>query len=165
MRSYGGHHDTMKVIELHSGFGFDALASTDRPVPTPGRGEILVRMQAASLNYRDLQVVRGVYPQLTLPLIPLSDGAGEVVEVGSDVGRFRVGDRVSPCYVPDWISGPPTPATVARRLGGTVDGVLAEYVCVVVEVGGHDGLRVCADGIVYGEIEGEHAPVLERFEG
>jgi NADPH:quinone reductase-like Zn-dependent oxidoreductase len=120
----------MKFIELRSGFGFDALTLSERPDPTPGRGEVIVRMQAASLNYRDLQVVRGEYQQLRLPLIPVSDGAGEIVEVGSEVKRFRVGDRVSPCYVPDWIDGPPTPEAVARRLGGTVDGVLAEYVCV-----------------------------------
>jgi NADPH:quinone reductase-like Zn-dependent oxidoreductase len=131
----------MKVIELRSRFGFEALTPTDRPEPTPGRSEILVRMQAASLNYRDLQVVRGDYQQLRLPLIPVSDGAGEVVDVGSEVRRFRVGDRVSPCYVPDWISGPPTPEIVARRLGGTVDGVLAEYVCIpehaAVRIPGH----------------------------
>jgi len=120
----------MKVIELRSEFGFEALTPTDRPVPTPERDEILVKMQAASLNYRDLQVVRGDYPQLQLPLIPVSDGAGEVVAVGSEVRRFRVGDRVCPCYLRDWISGPLTPETVARRLGGSVDGVLAEYVCV-----------------------------------
>lgn len=108
----------MKVIELRSGFGLELLTPTDRHEPTPGRDEILVRMQAASLNYRDLQVVRGDYPQLRLPRIPVSDGAGEVVEVGSEVRRFRVGDRVCPCYVPDWISGPPTPESVARRLSG-----------------------------------------------
>jgi NADPH:quinone reductase-like Zn-dependent oxidoreductase len=121
---------TMKVFELHSTFGLDALMLSDRPDPTPGRGDVIVKMQAASLNYRDLQVVRGDYKQLRLPLIPVSDGAGEVVEVGSEVSRFRVGDQVCPCYVPDWISGPPTPEAVARRLGGTVDGVLAEYVCI-----------------------------------
>jgi NADPH:quinone reductase-like Zn-dependent oxidoreductase len=131
----------MKVIELRLGFGFEALTPTDRPEPTPGRDEILVKMQAASLNYRELQVVRGDYQQLRLPLIPVSDGAGEVVEVGSEVRRFRVGERVCPCYVPDWISGPPTPEAVARRLGGTVDGVLAEYVCIpehaAVRIPGH----------------------------
>ena len=120
----------MKVIELHSTFGFDALLMTDRPEPTPGPRDIIVKMRAAALNYRDLQVVRGDYPQLKLPLIPLSDGAGEVVAIGSDVRRFQLGDQVCPCYVPDWVDGLPTPEVVARRLGGTVDGILAEFVCV-----------------------------------
>jgi NADPH:quinone reductase-like Zn-dependent oxidoreductase len=120
----------MKAIELRQGFGFESLTATDRPQPTPERSQVLVRLQAASLNYRDLQVVHGEYQHLQLPLIPVSDGAGEVVEVGSSVTRFRVGDRVCPCYMPDWIEGAPTPESVARRLGGTVDGVLAEYICV-----------------------------------
>lgn len=120
----------MKVIEVHSSFGLDQLTVADRPEPTLGRGDILVKMRAAALNYRDLQVVRGDYPQLKLPLIPLSDGAGEVVAIGSDVRRFWVGDQVCPCYVPDWVDGSPTPEVVARRLGGTVDGILAEFVCV-----------------------------------
>lgn len=120
----------MKVIELRSAFGLDALTLAERPEPTPGRRDIIVKMRAAALNYRDWQVVRGDYPQLRLPLIPLSDGVGEVVVVGADVRRFRVGDQVCPCYVLDWIDGVPTPEVVARRLGGTVDGILAEFVCV-----------------------------------
>ncbi len=120
----------MKVIELHSSFGLDQLTLAERPEPTPGRLDVIVKMRAAALNYRDLQVVRGDYPQLTLPLIPVSDGAGEVVAISSDVRRFRVGDQVCPCYVPDWVDGAPTPEVVARRLGGTVDGILAEFVCV-----------------------------------
>ncbi len=119
----------MKVLELRSGYGFDALTMGDRPEPSPGPRDVVVKMQAASLNHRDLQVVRGDYPQQKLPLIPVSDGAGEIVKIGSEVSRFVVGDRVCPCYVPDWISGPPTPEAIQRRLGGSVDGVLAEYVC------------------------------------
>jgi NADPH:quinone reductase-like Zn-dependent oxidoreductase len=120
----------MRVIELQSSFGLKALTVAERPEPTPGGGDVIVRMQAAALNYRDWQVVRGDYPQLVLPLIPLSDGAGEIVAVGKDVQRFRVGDQVCPCYVSEWVDGLPTPEVVARRLGGTVDGVLAEFVCV-----------------------------------
>jgi len=120
----------MKVVELRSGFGFDALAPGSRPDPKPGPRDVVVKMRAASLNYRDLQVVRGEYPGMKLPFIPLSDGAGEVVEIGRDVERVSVGDRVCPCYVQDWLSGPPVEEVVRKRLGSTVDGVLAEYVCV-----------------------------------
>lgn len=120
----------MKAVELRNGFGLEALAVVDRPDPTPGPQEILVRMRAASLNYRDLQVVRGDYGELALPLIPVSDGAGDVVAVGSDVMRFRVGDSVSPIMVPDWLAGSPTSENARRRLGSTLDGVLAEYMCV-----------------------------------
>jgi NADPH:quinone reductase-like Zn-dependent oxidoreductase len=120
----------MKVAEIRSRFGLDSLGIAQRPEPKPGRNDLVIRMHAASLNYCDLQVVRGDYPDLRLPLIPVSDGAGEVVEVGSDVQQFHIGDRVCPCYAQDWISGPPTPESVAKRLRGTAQCVLAEYVCV-----------------------------------
>jgi NADPH:quinone reductase-like Zn-dependent oxidoreductase len=106
----------MKVTELRSRFALDALTVVERPDPRPGPGDIVVKMQAATLNHRDLQVIRGDYAQLRLPLIPVSDGVGEVVDIGMNVRRFRVGDQVCPCYVPDWIDGPPTPESVTRRL-------------------------------------------------
>jgi len=87
-------------------------------------------MHAATLNFRDLAIARGSYGNFPLPIVPLSDGAGEVVEIGEGVTRFSEGDRVCPLYVMDWMGGPPAPEWVARRLGGPQDGVLAEFVCV-----------------------------------
>lgn len=111
-------------------FGLDALESATRPVPAPGPHELLVRVRAASLNYRDRLVVEGTFvPDLALPFVPASDAAGEVVAVGSDVTRFRVGDRVTGLYIPTWIMGDgrgPEGEYVSR--GGPLPGVLAEYV-------------------------------------
>jgi NADPH:quinone reductase-like Zn-dependent oxidoreductase len=86
---------SMKVYELH-GFGLENLRLAERPVPEPGPGELLIRMRAAALNPRDLGVIDGFYfPDLEFPVIPVSDGDGEVVGIGPGVRRFRVGDRVA----------------------------------------------------------------------
>ncbi|PTL84149.1 NAD(P)-dependent alcohol dehydrogenase [Vitiosangium sp. GDMCC 1.1324] len=120
----------MKAFELR-GFGLESLVLTERPEPVPGPFETVVRMRAASLNYRDLVLIQGTYdPKLRLPLVPLSDGAGEVVAVGPGVTRVKPGDRVVLSYVQDWVTGEPEPSLVTRRLGGPLDGVLAEYVKV-----------------------------------
>jgi NADPH:quinone reductase-like Zn-dependent oxidoreductase len=104
----------MGVWELRAGFGLEHLRQAARPDPVPGPGEVLLAMRAASLNYRDTLAVRGGYgPRYTLPLIPLSDGVGEVVATGEGVGRVRVGDRVCPTFFLSWLGGPPTRA--ARR--------------------------------------------------
>lgn len=120
----------MWCIELTNGFGVDQLRRVERPAPTAGPHELLLRIRAASLNYRDLVVVRGEYGTFDLPLVPVSDGVGEVVATGNRVTRFRVGDRVCPAYVPDWIDGAPDEALVRRRLGGPLDGVFAELLVV-----------------------------------
>ncbi|BBL80219.1 NADPH:quinone oxidoreductase [Rubrobacter xylanophilus] len=119
----------MRVYELR-GRGLESLALTERPEPRPGPGQVLVRMRAASLNYRDLLVARGRYGRgpVKLPLVPLSDGAGEVVEVGPAVSRFNVGDRVAGAFFQRWVDGPLDEEKAASALGGAVDGVLAEYV-------------------------------------
>jgi NADPH:quinone reductase-like Zn-dependent oxidoreductase len=118
----------MKVWQIQS-FGIDQLASADLPQPRPGRGEVLVKVHAVSLNYRDLLMVRGHYnPRMALPRIPCSDGAGEVVEVGEEVKAVTVGQRVAGIFMQNWLDGHPTAETSRGALGGDVDGMLAEYV-------------------------------------
>jgi NADPH:quinone reductase-like Zn-dependent oxidoreductase len=120
----------MKAFVFQSRLALDDLRPVDLPTPEPGPGQILLRMRAASLNYRDLSIARGDYGSFRLPLVPLSDGAGTIVAIGSDVRRFGVGDLVCPSYVPDWSEGPIQEETARRRLGGPSDGVLRELMCV-----------------------------------
>ena len=119
----------MRAYELR-GPDLERLVLTERPAPAPGSGEILVRMRAASLNYRDLLIARGKYGRggVKFPVVPVSDGAGEVIAVGPDAGHFRPGDRVMGNFFRGWMDGPPTPEKQAEALGGDVDGVLAEQV-------------------------------------
>src|SRR5882724_2457149 len=89
----------MKVVEIQS-FGIDELVIVDRPEPKPKPGQVVVKVKAASLNYRDLMMVKGFYnPKLKRPLIPLSDGVGQVVEIGDGVTRVKVGDRVAGIFM------------------------------------------------------------------
>ena len=123
----------MKVIELRDGFGTENLRPAERPDPEPGPGQVLLGMRAASLNYRDLLMVTGRYdPRQPLPLIPCSDGVGEVLALGAGVGRVRVGDRVCPLFAQGWLAGPPSAAT-RSTLGGPLDGALAERMAVDAE--------------------------------
>jgi NADPH:quinone reductase-like Zn-dependent oxidoreductase len=116
----------MKLFEIQK-FGIDNLQFVEREGPQPGPGEVLVRMTAASLNYRDLMMVKGSYnPKLKGPLVPLSDGAGMVEQVGAGVSRFRKGDRVAGCFFQTWIDGPPTREKDFSALGGAIGGVLRE---------------------------------------
>lgn len=122
----------MKAYELQKSGG--EWVRVERPEPRVGPGQALVRIRAVSLNYRDLLLSRGRYPgTLPLPLIPTSDGAGEVVAVGEGVTRVKKGDRVAPTFFQTWTDGERTPEKVARALGGSIDGVLAEYVAVDAE--------------------------------
>ncbi|MFM7151831.1 MAG: zinc-dependent alcohol dehydrogenase family protein, partial [Gemmataceae bacterium] len=118
----------MKAYEIRSGFVIDGLALADRPQPAAGPGEVLLKIKACSLNYRDLMVVKGIYnPRMSLPRIPCSDGAGEVLAVGAGVSRVKVGQRVAGLFMPDWIEGGLTEAKGKQALGGSVDGLLSEY--------------------------------------
>lgn len=121
----------MKVLEIQGAFGLENLRPAQRPEPEPGPGEVLLRLRAASLNYRDLLTVQGHYnPKQPLPLIPCSDGVGEVVEVGPGVTRVKGGDRVTPIFAQRWISGEPTREKLRSTLGGPLDGTLAELMVV-----------------------------------
>jgi NADPH:quinone reductase-like Zn-dependent oxidoreductase len=118
----------MNVWQIQS-FGIERLVLEQVPQPHPGSGEVLVKVHAVSLNYRDLLMVRGHYnPKLPLPRIPCSDGAGEVVEVGDDVKAVKVGQRVAGIFMQNWLDGPPTAEKSRGALGGDIDGMLAEYV-------------------------------------
>ena len=122
----------MQVYRLPKAEGIDDLTLTEGPEPEPRRGQVKLRMRAWSLNYRDLMVTTGRYGVGgTKPgLIPLSDGAGEVVAVGPEVRRVRPGDRVCPTFMQGWLGGEVMAEARQRALGGGIDGVLAEYVVV-----------------------------------
>ncbi len=118
------------VVIRNQGKGVEAWKLVDKPERTPGPGEVRVRPRAASLNYRDLMIARGVYGgPLKEDLVPLSDGAGEVVAVGPGVTKWKVGDRVAGNYFPTWQAGPIRPEHQARAFGAaSLDGWLAEEV-------------------------------------
>jgi len=120
--------ETVQSYSIRRGAGLDGLERIARPRTALGPREVRVRMRAIALNYRDLMVARGDSGAIDRAIVPASDGAGEVIEIGADVDRFRVGDRVTGSFFPDWIDGAPTAQTLARGLGGSVDGVLAEEV-------------------------------------
>ncbi|EMY68344.1 zinc-dependent alcohol dehydrogenase family protein [Leptospira vanthielii] len=113
-------------------FGLDHLKIIDVPEPTsPGPTEVLVRLRAASLNYRDSLVVEGKYnPKFPLPLVPCSDGAGEVIGIGSQVTEWAVGDRVLLTFAPKWIARDATHAEMRHTIGGPLPGTLRELALV-----------------------------------
>ncbi len=118
----------MRAVEIRGAFGLDHLDLVDRPEPAgPGPGQVLLALRAAALNYRDLLMVRGLYDRRQpLPLVPCSDGVGEVIAIGEGVTRVAVGDRVCPLFAQRWIAGRPTRERVRSTLGGPLDGTLAE---------------------------------------
>ncbi len=119
----------MKFYRFPQANGIDTLTLAEADTPRPQRGQVLVRMRAASLNYRDLMVSSGRYARGTAPtnLVPLSDGVGEVVEIGAEVTRVKVGDRVAGIFMQSWLGGEVTPEDPPSSLGGAIDGVLSEY--------------------------------------
>ncbi|WP_042342320.1 NAD(P)-dependent alcohol dehydrogenase [Calothrix sp. PCC 7507] len=135
----------MKAYEIQSNAGIEALALVDRPEPKPTPGQVLVKVKATSLNYRDLLMAEGIYgSKLKYPLIPMSDGAGEVVAVTEGVTRVKIGDRVAGIFFQDWISGSLTKEKMKSDLGGGIDGMLAEYVILH-----QDGLVILPDYLSY----------------
>ena len=122
----------MRIIEIGESFGLEQLRIAERPEPEPGPGEVIVRMRAASLNFRDLLMVRGHYdPRQPLPLIPCSDGAGEVVGLGPGVRSVAPGDRVATLFAQSWLSGEPNVEKMRSTLGGPLDGTLTDAGAIV----------------------------------
>ena len=132
----------MDAYVIDAAFGLENLKKVSRPTPEPGPGQVRVAVSAVSLNYRDLLMVRGRYnPRQPLPLVPLSDGVGEVVAVGAGVDEGLVGRRVASLFAQAWRSGAPTPEILRSTLGGPRDGMLAQEVVLdaagVVDVPAH----------------------------
>lgn len=118
----------MKALILNDDGDLARLKLVERPIPVPQRQQVLIRLRAAALNYRDVEIARGSYhTRFPAGLVPLSDGVGDVVVVGADVTRAKVGDRVSGTFWQRWVAGPFDMAETGYQLGGPLDGMLGEY--------------------------------------
>src|ERR1700733_13330008 len=119
----------MRAYQLQkSGGGIESLARVDLPEPKPQYRQVLIKVAACSLNFRDLGIVRGTYRMpVGNNIVPLSDGSGEVVAIGSGVTRVKVGDKVAGCFFQRWPGGEPSQTVQASALGGSIDGMLSEY--------------------------------------
>lgn len=120
----------MRALSVEAPWGLDEIKVVDAPDPSPGPGEVLVRMRAVSLNYRDLLMVQGIYARAAAgagPVTPFSDGCGVVEAVGLGVTRFAAGDRVATMFFQGWISGPPTLAKLSTSLGSPIPGAGREF--------------------------------------
>jgi NADPH:quinone reductase-like Zn-dependent oxidoreductase len=122
----------MKMFQIRDDWSMDHLRIVECDQPKPGPGEVLLQIKAASINYRDLVVPLRGYGSFTgtLPLVPISDGVGEVVEIGAGVTRVASGDRVCPMFMQKWIAGEPDLTKITSTLGGPLDGVMQEYMVV-----------------------------------
>jgi NADPH:quinone reductase-like Zn-dependent oxidoreductase len=121
----------MKSWQLTASTGADALTLTELSEPQPSPGQVLVRVRATSLNYRDLMVASGRYgPGVPLPLIPLSDGAGEIAAVSAGVTKWKTGDRVAGTFFQNWQTGPVCREAFESALGGSINGMLAQFVAL-----------------------------------
>ena len=119
----------MRAIVLDGGRGIEHLQMVEREPPEPRPHQVAVQVKAASLNYRDYEIVTGTFNRhFPLPLVPLSDCVGHVVAIGAEVTRVNVGDRVCGTFWQGWLGGPSDLADTARQLGGAMPGVLAEFV-------------------------------------
>ena len=118
----------MEAYRIERFGSIDGIVLQSSENPRPGRKEVLMRVRASSLNYRDLMVLKGGGRGPTkFGVVPLSDGAGEVAAIGAGVTRVKVGDRIAGTFHPRWFGGPIRPEYLTDRLGANLDGMLAEY--------------------------------------
>lgn len=118
----------MRFWSFAEGFGHENLVLREGETPRPGPRDVLLEMRAASLNFRDVVVLRGQHGRrVQPPLIPLSDGVGVVLKTGAEVDGLKPGDRVMPAFFQNWEGGAPPADLEAGRLGGPRDGVLATH--------------------------------------
>lgn len=124
----------MRAMELRD-WNVDSIVLAERPKPSPGPGQVLIRMQAASLNYRDTVMAKRGYGRRSgnLPLVLCSDGAGTVEAVGAGVTRVKPGNLVCPAFSQTWLSGTFSEASWMGTLGGPLDGTMQEYMCLAQE--------------------------------
>ena len=121
----------MKAYHVHPGQNFDGIVPIERTLPPPGPREVRVRVRAVALNYRDLMMIRGDYNGgNSAPVVPASDGAGDVIAIGDQVTRFKVGDRVATTFFASWIEGRQTLEKSRLSFGGLIDGALAQEIVV-----------------------------------
>src|SRR6516164_4084689 len=162
--------ESMRAYQLpKGGAGIDALVKVERPDPKPAYRQVVVKVKACSLNFRDLGIVRGTYRMpVRENLIPLSDGAGEVIEVGPGVTRVKVGDRVAGCFFQRWAGGEAPADVHASALGGGIDGMLAEYAVLeedgIVKIPAHlsleEGATLPCAGVTVWSAMMEHAKLV-----
>ena len=118
----------MRAWEVQDAWGIDNLRRVERAAPSAAAGQVVVRLRAASVNYRDLLMVQGMGGVRNPPLIPFSDGAGEAIAVGDGVSRVKIGDRVCPMFFQSWKDGPPSAEKRTKPLGGPLPGVLQDEI-------------------------------------
>jgi NADPH:quinone reductase-like Zn-dependent oxidoreductase len=121
----------MKAMELRD-WNVDSIVLAERPKPAPGPGQVLIKMQAASLNFRDTVMAKRGYGRRSgnVPLVLVSDGAGTVEAVGAGVSRVKIGDLVCPAFSQTWMSGTFNEQAWLGTLGGPLDGTMQEYMCL-----------------------------------
>ena len=144
--SFAAAAEAVRRYELeHADKGY-RLALRTAELPPPKANEVVVRVRAVSLNHRDLYILQGIYGGDASGRVPVSDGAGEVVALGSGVKRFKIGDRVATTFFESWLDGPPTPTAISRPRGGAAPGVLSEKI-----VAHEDGLVRIPDHLSFEE--------------
>lgn len=135
----------MKAIAVKNPGGLQNLNIVEKETPTPKSGEVLIRWHATSLNYHDYLVANGGIP-VNDGRIPMSDGAGEIIQLGSDVYDWKVGDRVMSMFFPGWVEGKPQFKKIIGVSGETIDGYMTEYSCL-----SGQSITGIPDGYTYGE--------------